>query len=113
MKRMSLTPPITLINSFPQLRSFSIHEFGDEKHISIVGSNCTAVRELAILFRSSGRMDFVNVHVDVPRDLHVILGSMSNLQKLTLSVARVPSTVLDGIAQGALPKLTHLKLNSC
>ncbi|XP_026274951.2 uncharacterized protein LOC113204138 [Frankliniella occidentalis] len=144
LKRMSLTPPITLINSFPQLRSFSIHEFGDEKHISvkrifskspvlkkleklslgmgyhghrgllqIVGSNCTAVRELAILFRSSGRMDFVNVHVDVPRDLHVILGSMSNLQKLTLSVARVPSTVLDGIAQGALPKLTHLKLNSC
>lgn len=142
--RMSVMPPLSMINSFPHLRSFSMKEFGDEKHakikraftsspvirnltslklqmgyhghrglLKVVGTSCVALRELALLFRSSGRMEFVTVHVDVPRDLHVILGGLSNLQKLTLSVARIPSTVLDGIAQGALPQLTHLKLNSC
>ncbi|XP_034253837.1 uncharacterized protein LOC117652816 isoform X3 [Thrips palmi] len=142
--KMSLMPPLSIINSFPHLRSFSMKDFGDENHakikraftsspvirnlttlnlqmgyhghrglLKVVGTSCVALRELAILFRSSGRMNFVTVHVDVPRDLHVILGGLANLETLTLSVARVPSMVLDGIAQGALPKLTHLRLNSC
>lgn len=47
------------------------------------------------------------------RDLHVLLGCMADLETLVISKARVPSTVFEGLASGALPNVSLLDLRNC
>lgn len=51
--------------------------------------------------------------VDLPRDLHTVLEGLVDLETLAIYRARVPSTVLDGLAGGALLNLRTLLLHRC
>ena len=74
----------------------------------VVASSCTSLRELHLHYKFT--YYFGITAVKVPRDLHVILGHIGDLESLTLSGVRVPSTVFTGMAAGALPRLTEIHL---
>ncbi|XP_034256534.1 uncharacterized protein LOC117654254 isoform X2 [Thrips palmi] len=74
-------------------------------------AGCPNVKHLTLAYKGWHSMS--KVMVDVPRDLHVLVGRMAGLESLVLSKARVPSSVFEGLAAGALPNLTLLDLRNC
>ncbi|XP_034252427.1 uncharacterized protein LOC117651928 [Thrips palmi] len=128
---------ISIIDSFPLLRSLTIFSFGKEQHlaakhffeasrvvrglhklslhmgqsthrglIQVVACSCAALRDLGLLYVNP-------VSRQAPRDLHVILGRLGDLERLTLSSLMVPCSVFRGLAAGSLPNLAELTLDSC
>ncbi|XP_034247289.1 uncharacterized protein LOC117649031 [Thrips palmi] len=133
---------LSMLHAWPALHSLCLYDFGEVKHraakevfrtaaaakqlrslslwmetvahrglLVVVAEACCALRELRLMFGTTD--DVVLAPVDVPRDLHAVLGRLPGLEKLVLHAARVPGTVFRGLAHGALPALRKLVLLKC
>lgn len=135
---------LSMLHSWPELRTLTLYEFGDVKHraareslmtapvaktlesltlymgyfghrglLLTVAEACSGLRSLQLRFGMVDSRFPENNPIDVPRDLHAVLGRLGDLEMLTLFGAMVPSTVLKGIAEGALPNLRSMTLDEC
>ncbi|XP_034248048.1 uncharacterized protein LOC117649400 isoform X2 [Thrips palmi] len=87
--------------------------FGHRGLLQTVAEACSGLKTLELRFGMVDSRFPEENPIDVPRDLHLVLGRLTDLEMLTLFAARVPSSVLKGIAEGALPNLGSLSLEEC
>ncbi|XP_034240754.1 uncharacterized protein LOC117644993 [Thrips palmi] len=131
-----------VLDSFPRLRSLSLLDVGSCKHVPAghfleTSPTMRVLRRLSLYFESTmhygllkaaakgcinvrhftlacrGMSSTSRVRLSVHRDLAALLGPMGDLETLVLIKARVPSTVFQSLARGALPVLNTLRLRNC
>lgn len=126
---------LALADAFPKLRALCLHDFGlSHKLFADMLATSPAMRRLDTLalrlrFGHRGLLQAVprgclnlrtlclslesSPHVELCRDLLIILGALGDLQKLIISNGRVPSAFFAGLAEGGLPNLEVLELRHC
>ncbi|XP_034232360.1 uncharacterized protein LOC117640176 isoform X2 [Thrips palmi] len=133
---------VTMLGSFPKLRKLTLCDFGCDapalnffrsspvmgglESLSLrlgfyahrgvlraVAEGCRNLRLLRLIPDQAVESRGLMASVDLPSDLHLILGRLVDLDTLAIYEARLRSTVLDGLAGGALPLLRKLLLHGC